>query len=130
MCDARPVGGACKDRSKTDLAHEQLGEIVLPRTESGVRMHQLALGGRAGCFLALGFLPAGFPGAGLPGLPGFAFALGFGLPTKSVGLLSAVRPRRSPRRALRDRKSVVEGKGGAVRVNVGGCLIIKQKKKQ
>src|SRR3546814_11261684 len=101
MCDARPVGGACKDRSKTDLAHEQLGEIVLPRTESGVRMHQLALGGRAGCFLALGFLPAGFPGAGLPGLPGFAFALGFGLPTKSVGLLSAVRPRRSPRRALR-----------------------------
>src|SRR3546814_10351398 len=89
------------DWSSDVCSSDLFGEIVLPRTESGVRMHQLALGGRAGCFLALGFLPAGFPGAGLPGLPSFAFALGFGLPTKSVGLLSAVRPRRSPRRALR-----------------------------
>src|SRR3546814_9041271 len=90
MRDARPVGRGRKDRGKADLAHEQFGEIVLPRAKSGVRVHQAGLAGRAGCFRALGFLPAGFFGAGLPGL-----ALGFGLLTKSVGFPSAVRPRRS-----------------------------------
>ncbi len=68
--------------------------------EGGVRMHQLALGGRAGCFFALGFLPAAFRRR-LAGLARFRFRLGFGL-ADEVGRLAvggAAAPLAAPRLA-------------------------------
>src|SRR3546814_18261656 len=35
-----------------------------------------------------------------------------------------------PARATKDRKSVVEGQGGSVRVDLGGCRFLKKKKKK